>query len=133
MFVGVLGWLDTYLPDWLLSAYALLLLLVAAFDGHVGLRLGLARRAWVSAIGVGGLFGVSLSLYCLWSAVGSPELDSIQGRYFIPLAPVLLLIFCNTTLSNVAGSRMKATFVLPSIVVTWIVVFDRLIERYYLP
>jgi uncharacterized membrane protein len=131
MFVGVLGWLDTYLPDWLLNAYALLLLLAAAFDGHAGLRMGLVRRAWMCAIGVAGLLGISLSLYCLWSAVGSPVLDSIQGRYFIPLAPVLLLILYNGAFSDRMKAWHKAAIVLPSLVLTWAITIHRLIDRYY--
>lgn len=131
MFVGVLGWLDTYLPDWLLNAYALLLLLAAAFDGHAGVRMGLVRRAWVCAIGVVGLLGVSLSLYCLWSTVGSPVLDSIQGRYFIPLAPVLLLVLYNGAFSDRTEAWHKAAMVLPILVLTWAITIHRLIDRYY--
>lgn len=131
MFVGVLGWLDTYLPDWLLNGYALLLLLAAAFDGHAGVKMGLVRRTWVCAIGVAGLLGVSLSLYCLWSAVGSPVLDSIQGRYFIPLAPVLLLVLYNATLADRIKPWIKVAIVVPSLVLTWAITVHRLIDRYY--
>jgi len=133
MFVGVLGWLDTHLPNSLLDAYALLLLLAAAFDGHPDVRLGLVRRAWVCAIAVAGLLGVSLSLYCLWCAVGSPVLDSIQGRYFIPLAPVMLLGLYNMVLAGGVKPWHKAAIVVPSLVLTWAITIHRLLGRYYLP
>ena len=131
MFVGVLGWLDTHLPGWLLDAYALLLLAAAVCDGRSDLRLEQARRAIVCVTAAAGLFAVSLSLYCLWSAVGSPVLDSIQGRYFIPIAPVVLLVLYNATLVGALKKRMKAAIVLSSLVVTWAFVIHRLFERYY--
>lgn len=131
MFIGVLGWLDTYLPVWLLNAYTILLLLAAGFDGDPDLRMGFARRIWLGFTAAAGLLAVSLSTYCLWTAVGSAEIDSIQGRYFIPLAPVVLLLFYNSTFAGGVKPLHKAAVVIPSLVLTWLVTVSALVDRYY--
>ena len=132
MFIGVLGWLDTYLPVWLLNAYTILLLLAAAFDGDRDVRLGLAQRLWLCFIAAAGLLGVSLSAYCLWTEVGAADLDSIQGRYFIPLAPVVLLLFYNSTLASRVKPWHKVAVAIPSLALTALLTVATLIDRYYL-
>jgi uncharacterized membrane protein len=36
------------------------------------------------------------SLYMQWTAVGAPEIEGIQGRYFLPILMLLPLIICRT-------------------------------------
>jgi len=89
-FVGNLGWLDTPLPQaYYLAAYAVLALALAA-----AARLGGARgpRLWALAailLAAGAVFG---AMYLVWSPVGGPMVDGVQGRYFLPIAMFLPLV-----------------------------------------
>ena len=36
---------------------------------------------------------VFFSLYVIWTKVGAPVIDGVQGRYFLPLVAFLALLF----------------------------------------
>jgi hypothetical protein len=38
------------------------------------------------------------AIYILWTPVGFPNVEGVQGRYFIPLAPLFFLVFVNNRL-----------------------------------
>lgn len=90
-FLGVLGWLDTLLPQ---SFYrnATILLGVAAAAMLLAPPARIAWRggpAWIVGsvlASLGGIFGI---LYLTWSPVGGPVVQGVQGRYFLPLAMLL--------------------------------------------
>ena len=74
------------LPFWFCISYPLILIFFALSNG---LRLTLAERAMM-------LFAAGISMtacflfdYLTWSAVGCEFVKGVQGRYFIPLAPML--------------------------------------------
>jgi uncharacterized membrane protein len=90
-FLGVLGWLDTLLPQ----AYyrnAGLILAVAVVATLLAPRARITWRggpAWIAGsvlASLGGIFGI---LYLTWSPVGGPVVHGVQGRYFLPLAMLL--------------------------------------------
>ncbi len=87
-FVGKFGWEKNYLPaGWLLLLWIALTSLVFSEKNPFGIR-----QRW----GLGGIvllyFGAfSLTMYALWVSVGSTHFDNWQGRYFVPIAPVVVL------------------------------------------
>ncbi|WP_025885745.1 DUF2142 domain-containing protein [Asaia prunellae] len=97
-FIGVLGWLDTIFPRWFYRvAYAA----IAASIGfcfypalrHKELRqtsTGVVVTIVAVLLSVGAVF---FSLYVIWTPVGAPVIDGVQGRYFLPIAPFLALVF----------------------------------------
>ncbi len=89
-FIGQLGWLDVPLPRLYRDAAWLVLgctLVTAARDGmSAGPRFALACKA---AAVLGAIAGLGLAEYVTWTIVGSPVIDGLQGRYFLP--PALLL------------------------------------------
>lgn len=89
-YIGVLGWLDTPLPlAWAgLSWLVVLGLVLRSRRGEGGLRWG---QRWLLAIAAFASAIVLCSLAYLWNVVGSPTVDGLQGRYFIPIVPVLAL------------------------------------------
>ena len=93
--VGVLGILNVLLPPWLYQLWALALAAAALAD-MLGRRADAAVLPWRQAawpllcIAVTGL-GVYLSQYLTWSPVGNALIDGVQGRYVLPLLPVLAL------------------------------------------
>jgi uncharacterized membrane protein len=89
--IGVLGWLDTHLRDWV---YAILSgLLVASFVGP--LPLPRARRYQIAAASVLAVIAyfvaVYLIFYLAWTPADAPSIPGVQGRYFVvALAPLAL-------------------------------------------
>jgi uncharacterized membrane protein len=87
-FIGRLGWLDIGLPPYVRIVYALLFLYVTF---TAGLSPRLTERLLLLAIFAATLLVVSLSQYLIWTPVNADEIHGIQGRYFLPVAPLALL------------------------------------------
>jgi uncharacterized membrane protein len=95
-FMGVLGQLSIRLPRFLYTLWALAIVsgiaaLATGARGRTGGRSGgrLVPPAAVIAI-LGSAELIFLALYVTWTPVGMARIDGIQGRYFIPLLPMLL-------------------------------------------
>ena len=85
---GRLGWLDVFLPRFIRIAFALLFAYLAA---TMNVQLRLRERLLVAAAFVATLLIVSLSQYLIWTPVNADEIHGIQGRYFLPVFPLLLI------------------------------------------
>jgi len=80
--LGVLDWLDVPLPA---SAYGLIILIIAALvalQATAGLRRTALPVMAVLLASAALIFGLQ---YLSWSPAGSPVVEGVQGRYFIPL------------------------------------------------
>jgi uncharacterized membrane protein len=85
--IGRFGWVDTPLPDW--YYYSAIAVLVLAW-----LAPGNSRPYFVPAItGVFTftlmLIGIAAALYASWTVVGKMTIDGLQGRYILPVLPLL--------------------------------------------
>ncbi len=84
--VGSLGWLDTPLPDWLHSLAWVALAVGALLSARSGTKL--PRRLLVTAASgtaiLAAVFGMFLIQYLMWTPVGAPSIEGVQGRYFLP-------------------------------------------------
>jgi len=89
-FIGILGWLDTPLEHWLYVGVVLglgVLVVMRVLTGVVEWRV-LACCAVAAGLSAALIFG---TLYADWTPVGLPEVLGVQGRYFLPLAPALIV------------------------------------------
>lgn len=93
--VGVLGWLDFPVPGWLVVGLTLGLLVATCSSDRTALRLGLRFRFACFALGSGGLFLTALLAYMAWNKIGAETIEGWQGRYSLPLLPLLLLALTN--------------------------------------
>ncbi len=87
---GKLGWLDTEIPDYLVYGFWLLLFLSAVKVAREKQYIQTGARFLAvgsSVVTVLAIFGVFL---LTWTAAGADHIDGVQGRYFLPLLPVLL-------------------------------------------
>ncbi len=89
--VGVLGWLDIEFPAriyrW--AAVAMTLTLALALRQP---RTGFARRLLILLTLLAIVLAIYVALYLSWTIIGAARIDGIQGRYFLPLAPFLVLL-----------------------------------------
>ena len=91
--IGVLGWLDTGLREWVYPVVSALL--VASFFTPLPLERALRYRiAAASGLGVAGyIVFVYLVFYLTWTPVDAAEIWGVQGRYFtVVLAPLAVTV-----------------------------------------
>lgn len=93
-FVGVLGRLQVDLGA-VSDGAAVAALLVAALSGIGKTGKGLVswRNAATGGILAGSILAVFMALYMIWTPVAAPLIEGIQGRYFIPIAIMMTLLF----------------------------------------
>jgi uncharacterized membrane protein len=87
--VGRPGWNAFLLP---LLAYPLAaLMIVAALLSGSGPRATWGQRGWWLLLALGGAVLVETALYLTGTPYGADYVQGVQGRYFLPLLPLLLL------------------------------------------
>ncbi len=91
-FVGSFGWLTIYLPN-----YAYFLFVVAlsmAIMADLGYRFVLVRaqKILISVIALFYFVGLLTIMYLVWTPVAGEIVQGVQGRYFIPIFPLVLVL-----------------------------------------
>ncbi len=130
-FIGVLGWLDTDLPSSLLISYSHLLVAIALIDSRPNVIIRFKDKSKIIAVLFASIFLIYFLTYLAWTPVGKEAVEGIQGRYFIPIAPLLFLLFYNTKLTlNIQNNKLGLVIVLYSLFVLTISL-SVLISRYY--
>lgn len=127
-YIGVFGWLDTKLPEWFIwLAYAVIVLCVV-LAGEEKRRVSVRARLLFGFAAVLILILILLTQHLTWDCVGADLITTIQGRYFIPVAPLLFFLFYNR--------RFRSPFLLPLVVMSFSVLSlsfmsKTLYDRYY--
>lgn len=98
-FVGLLGWIDVELPSAITWSYLLLILVCAVSIAGPDLPLGVWKRLLLLFILAAGFVVISTAMYVYATAPGRDQVYGIQGRYFIPLAPLFFMLFYNRYIS----------------------------------
>lgn len=93
--IGKLGWLNVAMPVWVqVSAYVALLLSLFLRSGATT-RTPAAPRwpgsAWVLALAFVVMELIVLAHYIAWTPVGAYSAQGVQGRYLLPMLPVVAL------------------------------------------
>lgn len=91
-FIGVLGWIDTPLPNWVYPLYYALLLFTVIFEPHVAF-LYVREKLWIGLLAILSVLVMTAMFFYPEVSVGDGILNSPQGRYFIPLGPLYFLPF----------------------------------------
>ncbi|MDA8195778.1 MAG: DUF2142 domain-containing protein [Actinomycetota bacterium] len=92
--IGTLGWLDTSLPNWTFVVMGLFLvwsvsLLIFGIDRRAPFLIVFTR---VIAAFILGFIGTEAALYVTSTGFKGPIVLGVQGRYFLPLIPLFLLL-----------------------------------------
>ena len=127
-FVGVLGWLDTYLPRVVPWTYLAALIAVSLLGSPTRVRFP-AKCLAVTIFALTGLASLFV-LYAFWSSVGMKVVIGYQGRYLIPVAPLLFVAFHSRTL-RWRTPKVVAVAVVGLVVATALVAGHRVARRFY--
>lgn len=111
MFAGRFGWLDTPLPPTVRTFVLVVLILIALMDGAGDRWLSSGQRVVLLLVFIGTLLAIAGSQYVMWTPVNAELIEGIQGRYFIPVAPALLLVLANRRLSATLAPATRARLV----------------------
>jgi uncharacterized membrane protein len=98
-FVGILGWIDVELPDILTWSYLLLLLFTALAIASDQIRIPWTHKTLLAVILIAGFILIETAMYLYATKPGRDRVFGVQGRYFIPLAPLFFMLFYNRYLS----------------------------------
>jgi uncharacterized membrane protein len=99
-FVGILGWLDNPLPKLIINSFLIVIFINALINRPKDLILNNMDRIIIIMIFFISILAIEIAIYLTWSPPGNPFVMGVQGRYFIPIAPLFFLVFYNTYISN---------------------------------
>ncbi len=97
-FIGILGWLNQPLPKWHINLYLGILLITAFLYYNKKIEIRLTDKLIILAMFITGVILIETGLYLTWTPVGQNYIEGVQGRYFIPYAPLFFLFLYNTSL-----------------------------------
>lgn len=88
-----LGWLNIETSNIVIIMF-IAILAISSFLTNEKEELRNIEKIWMIFIMFGVYVLVILALYLIWTSVGLDEVLGVQGRYFIPILPLLLLCLC---------------------------------------
>lgn len=130
--VGVLGWLDTPLPDAIYVYAAILLGAAILADATIPNVAHWQDRSAFAAAAVGYVVATLLILWAAWTPEGARIIDGVQGRYFLPILPLAALAVGR---GRRGGSAMSNVFGAVAVAYVLVVMMDlprALLYRYWL-
>lgn len=129
-FTGVFGSLEIYPPSWL--SITVFSSLVAGFSVTMTKKLERDRKIKLLALGalVGSFLFVSFIFWFTWTPAGMPFIFGLQGRYFIPMLPLLLFLAPIRKLFNCKNSTL-ATVVMALIVINLSITLLSIYQFFY--
>jgi uncharacterized membrane protein len=137
-FVGIFGWNEVSLPDIVVAIYIIALIVVALFDkSQIKIYPKQKLLAFITFFTM--FFLVLIYEYITFTPVGLDIIYGVQGRYFIPVVPLLFLIFYpNRDQIKIMGRKINLKLwknanliiILFSIIILCISIFI-IFKRYY--
>lgn len=89
--IGILGWHDTKLPFIITYGYIVLLGL-HIFSKNIMKKKDYKFWVIILVVLIGTYGGISTALYIAWTQIGAKYIEGVQGRYFLPLLPILAIL-----------------------------------------
>jgi uncharacterized membrane protein len=107
-FIGVLGWVDAPVPNGVIVGYMVAVLLALGLDVAPQTPLSVGQRALCLGAWLTSAFGMIIVLYISINPVGYPTVLGFQGRYLLPMAPLLALALYRGGLVTTRNTRSHA-------------------------
>jgi uncharacterized membrane protein len=130
-FFGQLTWLDLFVPRWLTIYLFVIVTVFALLDKKSDVNLSRLSKLIFTAIIVFTGIVIATLLYLTWSPIGGERVSGIQGRYFIPIAPLFFLLFYNQRLRLKSFERFAAPIVYLTVTFSLVITLWSIIMRYY--
>jgi uncharacterized membrane protein len=143
-FVGKFGWLDTPLAlktsiaVYLAGIYLGIIILTALIDKN---KLNVSLKQKIIAFSTTALLAILIfvSQYTSWTAKGATIIEGVQGRYLLPLTPLIFIIlYNNKDKISIKGKKINLSpknislLVIPVVLVYLTVSVFTIISRFYL-
>ena len=95
MVASPLGWLEIWIPDIIVYGFVFILMLsVIGYDTEAHeISVGFKLFGWIITFGMAILALMALLLDC--TNVGATQIAGFQGRYWLPILPMILILFRN--------------------------------------
>ena len=95
MIASPLGWLEITLPDIIILGFVLVILLSLVKYENEKRRISVGMQTTVAFGTMMMVFMIMVVMLLSWTPIGSGVIQGVQGRYFLPILPLTLLIFEN--------------------------------------
>ena len=128
-FVGKLGWLDTRLPMPAIVSYPVFLVILAMGSGDRPFSLSWKQKIMSAAIAIANFCLIITLFYLTLTPVGAEKVIYIQGRYLIPLSPLLFLGLTNSQFNWMRGKLR--IYAIAYLLIIEIILIISLTNRYY--
>lgn len=93
-YIGAFGQADIPFPDWVYFLVYLIVIIVAVTDFN-GILLNVRQKIIIFLAAFSAFVLILLSIHLMWDCVGEGVVDLVQGRYLIPVFPLLFILFSN--------------------------------------
>lgn len=127
MYIGVLGWLDTTLPVSVYRVYIFIYLLILFFEDST--IISYKNKIIAVSIFIISFVLVMSALYASWSPVGNDLVIGVQGRYFIPIVPLISLVIGKR--NKFIKDKYLTTIVVACVIICLSIAVRTLIFRFY--
>ncbi len=131
--IGIIGYLDTYMPKWKYTAFAFLIGGLTVFEAEKKVSLSVRQRALMLLVAIGVFLGTILALFLFTREKSNLVAEGGQGRYFIPVLFTFLMAFHGLVPVRVSFGRrpvLAASFYLVLLILL-LVAQVTLHERFY--
>lgn len=129
-YIGTFGWLDTKLPFWTIHIGYVVIAFTALFENNKNRSFTLTHKAIILSSVVAMIALIMLSQYLTWVTVGNEKMRILQGRYFIPVFPLLFMLMNNSRFNR--QNFVSAAVMLFSIFILSLSAWT-IYSRYYIP
>ena len=127
--IGTFGLIDTYIPTVYIIMYAIGVLAVAVSDFSLCTEKFSWKYKCVSTLaGIATVGAVFTGMYILWTGmelgVGAETITGVQGRYFIPVIPLIMVLLSNKLLKksekiqNIMEKILNNSYFVPSMMLS---------------
>ncbi|OGS43243.1 MAG: hypothetical protein A2539_00135 [Elusimicrobia bacterium RIFOXYD2_FULL_34_15] len=129
-FVGQLGWLDTNMSWVFIISYFFILFFIALTEAKEHINFLVKQKAVIFVIFVSTLLLICLAPYITLTPVGNDRIHRLQGRYFIPIAPLFFSLLYNQKIK--LSFKLKEIGIICFSALSLIYTIIVLIKRYYI-
>lgn len=131
-FFGQLTWLDLFVPRWLPVFLFAVVIIIALFDKNPGINISKFNKTIFALIILCTALIIGALLYISWSPIAADRVAGIQGRYFIPVAPLFFLWFYNRKFSWKGFDKYVHLIVFLTVIFSLATTLKSIIMRYYI-